>query len=35
MEWDVAMAEGGGWDDIRVFESTFAHVDVELFHFVN
>lgn len=35
VEWDVAMAEGRGWDDIRVFEGPFAHIDVELLHFVN
>jgi hypothetical protein len=35
VEWDVAVAEGGRRDDIRVSEGAFAHVDVELLHFVD
>lgn len=35
VERHVTMAEGWWWDDISILLGTLAHVDVELFHFVN
>jgi hypothetical protein len=35
VEWDVAVAEGWGWDDVCVESGTFAHVQLKLFHFLD
>jgi hypothetical protein len=35
VEWDIAVAEGRRWDYVCVSEGTFAHIDIELLHFVD